>query len=134
MGSVLYAKEIPETGGDTMFANLYLAYETLSDAMKATRRTPRCEFLPQDAAVRQKSVDENRKTRRTCKQNLFIRSSEFTLTPGARHSMSTGGTPFVSKGLHQRKAPLFSSFFSNTKSARSLHVGFNGRRDQRCVG
>ena len=35
MGSVLYAKEIPETGGDTMFANLYLAYETLSDAMKA---------------------------------------------------------------------------------------------------
>ena len=34
MGSVLYAKEIPPTGGDTMFANMYLAYEALSDTMK----------------------------------------------------------------------------------------------------
>lgn len=33
--TILYAKETPDAGGDTMFANLYLAYETLSDAMKA---------------------------------------------------------------------------------------------------
>ena len=35
MGTMLYAKEVPSAGGDTLFANLYLAYETLSDAMKA---------------------------------------------------------------------------------------------------
>lgn len=35
LGSILYAKEIPPYGGDTMFANQYLAYEALSDGMKA---------------------------------------------------------------------------------------------------
>lgn len=32
--AVLYAKEIPPFGGDTIFANQYLAYETLTDGMK----------------------------------------------------------------------------------------------------
>jgi len=32
--TLLQAKEIPEHGGDTMFANMYLAYDTLSDGMK----------------------------------------------------------------------------------------------------
>ena len=31
---MLYAKEVPPKGGDTLFANAYLAYETLSDGMK----------------------------------------------------------------------------------------------------
>src|SRR5256714_787417 len=33
--TILYAKETPSVGGDTMFANMYLAYETLSAPMKA---------------------------------------------------------------------------------------------------
>ena len=36
LGSILYAIEVPEMGGDTMFANQYLAYDTLSDGMKQT--------------------------------------------------------------------------------------------------
>jgi len=35
MGSVLYAVEVPPVGGDTMWANQYLAYDTLSPGMKA---------------------------------------------------------------------------------------------------
>jgi len=35
MGTMLYAKEVPSAGGDTIFTNQYLAYESLSDGMKA---------------------------------------------------------------------------------------------------
>lgn len=35
MGSILYALEVPESGGDTMFSSMYRAYETLSDGLKS---------------------------------------------------------------------------------------------------
>ena len=35
LGSVLAAKILPPVGGDTMFANQYMAYDTLSSGMKA---------------------------------------------------------------------------------------------------
>ena len=34
LGAVLHGLEVPPVGGDTMFANMYRAYETLSDGMK----------------------------------------------------------------------------------------------------
>jgi taurine dioxygenase len=34
MGAILYGIDVPPYGGDTMFANQYLAYEALSDGMK----------------------------------------------------------------------------------------------------
>jgi taurine dioxygenase len=35
MASMLLAREVPPYGGDTLFANMYLAYESLSPGMKA---------------------------------------------------------------------------------------------------
>src|SRR6201986_4847105 len=35
MGSILYIKQCPPHGGDTLFASMYAAYEALSDRMKA---------------------------------------------------------------------------------------------------
>ena len=39
MGSVLLAIETPPTGGDTLFADMYAAYDALSDGLKATLAT-----------------------------------------------------------------------------------------------
>ena len=35
MGSILYIRQCPARGGDTLFANMYAAYDALSDRMKA---------------------------------------------------------------------------------------------------
>ncbi|NYT36492.1 taurine dioxygenase [Allopusillimonas soli] len=34
LGSILYGREIPDYGGDTLFANMYLAYDTLPEPLK----------------------------------------------------------------------------------------------------
>lgn len=35
MGSILHMRQLPASGGDTMFANMYAAYDALSEPMKA---------------------------------------------------------------------------------------------------
>jgi len=41
LGSILLARELPESGGDTLFANMYAAYDALSDGLKETLGTLR---------------------------------------------------------------------------------------------
>jgi len=41
MGSLLYARELPEVGGDTLFASMYAACDALSDGLKAMLSTLR---------------------------------------------------------------------------------------------
>ncbi|HXX49526.1 MAG TPA: TauD/TfdA family dioxygenase [Myxococcota bacterium] len=43
LGSILVARELPDAGGDTMFANLYAAYEALSEGLKRTLATLRAK-------------------------------------------------------------------------------------------
>jgi taurine dioxygenase len=48
LGAVLRGIEVPPKGGDTMFANMYLAYELLSDGMKALVERTRGVHDPHD--------------------------------------------------------------------------------------
>ena len=41
LGSILVARDVPECGGDTMFAHLARAFDTLSDGLKANLRSLR---------------------------------------------------------------------------------------------
>lgn len=58
MATILYAKELPKIGGDTLFANMYAAYETLSDGMKTM-------LAPLDAlnSAANQAVSDTRKDR-----------------------------------------------------------------------
>jgi taurine dioxygenase len=63
LGSILYAREVPDFGGDTLFANMYLAYDGLSLGMKrmldgmtavhSARRPygPRSDWFPTQRAM-----------------------------------------------------------------------------------
>lgn len=41
MGSILVARELPSSGGDTLFADMYAAYDSLDDDLKARLKTMR---------------------------------------------------------------------------------------------
>lgn len=50
MGALLFALEVPPYGGDTMFANQYLAYERLSDGMKEMLAPLKCAHTDRKVA------------------------------------------------------------------------------------
>ena len=62
MGAVFYAIEVPTYGGDTQFANQYLAYQTLSDGMKALLSGLRVKHTDRAIAGPQAGVSRTRTT------------------------------------------------------------------------
>jgi taurine dioxygenase len=63
MGTMLIAREVPPHGGDTLFANAYLAYEALSDGMK--------RLLDGLVAINTSSLADNSRARAdSMRQNL----------------------------------------------------------------
>jgi taurine dioxygenase len=63
MGAILYAKEVPPYGGDTVFANQYLAYEMLSDGMKKMLAPLRALHSDRKVAGPQANMNAKRSTK-----------------------------------------------------------------------
>ena len=63
MGAILYAIEVPPYGGDTLFANQYLAYETLSRGMKRLLGDLRAVHSDRKVAGPRAGVNQGRSTR-----------------------------------------------------------------------
>jgi taurine dioxygenase len=63
MGAILYAKEVPPYGGDTVFANQYLAYETLSDGMKTMLSSLKALHSDRKVAGPQANMNAKRSTK-----------------------------------------------------------------------
>jgi taurine dioxygenase len=78
--TMLLARVVPKAGGDTMFANQYLAYETLSEGLKATLRPMRAVHygteLAKEAGVAAEAVTHAHPVVRTHpetgRQSLFV--------------------------------------------------------------
>jgi taurine dioxygenase len=57
LGSVLYAHELPDKGGDTMFANMAAVYDQLSDGLKKTVESLRVVHSKKNAAYSDKRAE-----------------------------------------------------------------------------
>jgi taurine dioxygenase len=57
MGSILYAREVPSLGGDTLFSSMYAAYEALSDSLKKVLRGLRAEHSSRHSFGEEAYVD-----------------------------------------------------------------------------
>jgi taurine dioxygenase len=57
LGSMLHAQELPEEGGDTLFANMHLAWDTLPAALRTAAQGARAEhsYLTQYEELRRRS-------------------------------------------------------------------------------
>lgn len=78
MASLLRGVEVPEIGGDTMFANMYLAYETLSDGMKKLIEGLECIHSGPEGKIDHSTPERAAETRRlnTVAQPLVRRHPE----------------------------------------------------------
>src|SRR5579863_580216 len=98
MGTMLIAREVPPYGGDTLFANMYLAYETLSTGMR--------ELLDGLVAVNSSAKADVTKTREdrmrdaarddARKEYEALRSCAPIPRPAGRRSTSMAATPCAS--------------------------------------
>jgi taurine dioxygenase len=74
-GSILRALEVPSEGGDTLFANMYAAYEALTEGVKAQIESLRVEHS-HDAILNRSEVLSKRTTK-----------ASFTELPGVVHPL-----------------------------------------------
>lgn len=104
LGSILVARETPERGGDTLFTNMYTAYDTLSDGLKETLEHLSCVhgtshvYGEQGRTPKLYALDEDERGRKP--EDYAIKE---TVHPTViRHPISGRKVLYVDPGYSQR--------------------------------
>ena len=98
MGTMLIAREVPPYGGDTLFANMYLAYETLSPGMRRLLDGLVAVNSSAKADVTKTREDRMRDAARADARKEYeaLRSCAPIPRPAGRRSTSMAATPCAS--------------------------------------
>ena len=117
MATMLIARETPPRGGDTLFANMYLAYETLSDGMKRM-----LDGLVGGEFLRQGRRHQDARGPRPRQRKTDARQEYVAEHPVVRTHPETGRKALYANGGHalrfrdmsvEESAPLLNYLFSH---------------------
>lgn len=91
--TLLYARQVPPRGGDTLFADMYSLYDELSDGLKATlaplRAVNSASVVPRDEDIYQAVKSRNSAS-----------SNQFAIHPVIRRHDETGRRAVYVNGIH----------------------------------
>ena len=120
LGTILYARQVPPVGGDTLFANMYLAFDSLSDGMQqllgrlvgvnradkldASRTQIQKVRDPTDSGVQVAEHPVVRLHPETSRKSLYINVAHTTNFRGLTESEST---PLLDYLFQQQTRPEF---------------------------
>ena len=124
MASMLYALEIPPYGGDTIFANQYPAYETLSEGLQQTLDglIGVNTSTKADASKTREDAAEGGRRRDEGADGRASGGAHPSRNRAARRSTSITATPRISRaGRRRRAAPLLEYLWQPPGAAR-IHL------------
>ena len=129
MGAILYALDVPPYGGDTLFANQYLAYESLSDGMKSMLAGLRVVHSDIRVAGPQAGMNARRAIKVREKLNfrklgilVILRPSPMSLKPRRRRSKFGTWVIAISSCCRSWRVAFSKNFFSSSENAVGLKL------------
>jgi taurine dioxygenase len=134
LGATLYAIDVPPYGGDTLFANQYLAYESLSDGLKRTLESLRAVHSDRMVAGPQAGMNAHRSTK--VREDADWRET-ISLHPVVRTHPETGRKLlFVNRsytvgfeGWTEAESKPLLDYLLEQGIGRSLPAAFDGQTD-----